>query len=215
MANKKYYLDENGLKRLSEDLESRHPSTFTGTRAAWSALPEDRKVLYKIVNFTDDLEYDDPNHPNVFIGTRAEWNNLTTDEKSKFILVCLTDDLQGDGWYLANIVEENNMNPVTSNAVAIEFGNIQVFEISASSWIANTDTSTNSTYPYIYEIESSLYSDDSVPLWDMMGPVAELPTEAERDVINTIWECTFTSTKITLWANELPTVNLRLRVKGR
>ena len=175
MANKKYYLDENGLKRLSEDLESRHPSTFTGSRAAWSALPEDRKQLYKIINFIDDLEYDDPNHPNVFIGTRAEWNNLTTDEKSKFILVCLTDDLQGD----------------------------------------NTDTSTNTTYPYIYEIESSLYSDDSVPLWDMMGPTAELPTEAERDIINTIWECTFTSTKITLWANELPTVDLRLRVKGR
>ena len=117
MANKKYYLDENGLKRLSEDLESRHPSTFTGKRAAWSALPEDRKQLYKIINFTDDLNMEDPKHPTVFIGTRDEWTNLTQDEKKKYVLVYLTDDIQGDGWYIANVVEEGNMNPVTSNAV--------------------------------------------------------------------------------------------------
>lgn len=212
---KSYYLNDEGLKRLSEDLEYRHPSTFTGTRAAFAALPEDRKKLYKIVNFLDDDNEEDPKHPNIFIGTRDEWNNLTDDEKSKYIIVCLTDDLQGDGWYLANIIEEGNMNPVTSNAVAVEFGDIQIFDLDATDWQANPDSSSNTDYPYIYEIESSLYSDDSVPLWDMLGATSVLPTETERDAINTILECIFTSTGITLYANEQVTVDLRLRVKGR
>ena len=93
MGNKKEYLDGQGLARLAEDLEVRHPSIFTGTRAAWAALPNDRKKLYKILNFTDDVDMDDPKHPSIFVGTKDEWNNLTTDEKSKYVLVCLTDDL--------------------------------------------------------------------------------------------------------------------------
>lgn len=212
---KKEYLDEQGLARLAEDLEYRHPSTFTGTRAAFAALPEDRKKLYKIVNFIDDDNEEDPKHPTIFTGTRTEWNNLTLDEKSKYILVCLTDDLNGDGWYLSNQVDIGDMNPVTSNAVAVKFGDIQVFSLDKDNWIANSDSSTSTDYPYIYEIDSTLYTDDSTPLWDMLGATTVLPSEAERDVINTILECVFSSTKITLYANELPTVDLRLRVKGR
>ncbi len=123
MANKKEYLDEKGLARLAEDLEVRHPSTFTGTRAEWAALPQARKDLIKIVNFTDD---DDTflgiRHPNIFTGTRAEWAALPHDEKVKYLLVCLTDDLSGIGWYLSDEVALGNMNPVTSNAVAKQKG---------------------------------------------------------------------------------------------
>ena len=111
------YLDDAGLARLSEDLEVRHPSTFTGTREAWEALPAERKVKYKIVNFIDDLNQEDLRHPNIFTGTRAQWYALENVEKKKYLLVCLTDDLQGEGWYLSNQVAEGDMNPVTSNAV--------------------------------------------------------------------------------------------------
>ncbi len=117
MNDKIKYLDDAGLERLSIDLEYRHPSTFTGTREAWAALPPERKVLYKIVNFLDDLNQEDPRHPNIFTGTRAEWHALEIDEKKKYLLVCLTDDLAGEEWFLANIVEDGNMNPVTSNGV--------------------------------------------------------------------------------------------------
>lgn len=92
---------------------------------------------------------------------------------------------------------------------------IQIFNLSAQNWENNTDTSTEVDYPYIYEISTTLYSDTSVPIWDLLGATSDLPTGAERDVINTILEAVFTSTKITLYANEQPTVNLRLRVKGR
>lgn len=117
MSDKIKYLDDAGLERLSIDLEYRHPSTFTGTREQWNALPPERKVLYKIVNFLDDLNQEDFRHPNIFTGTRAEWHALEIDEKKKYLLVCLTDDLAGEEWFLANVVEDGNMNPVTSNAV--------------------------------------------------------------------------------------------------
>lgn len=117
MSDKIKYLDDAGLERLAEDLEYRHPSTFTGTKEAWAALPPERKVLYKIVNFIDDLNQEDYKHPNIFTGTRAEWYALEIDEKKKYLLVCLTDDLAGEEWFLANVVEDGNMNPVTSNAV--------------------------------------------------------------------------------------------------
>lgn len=111
------YLNDKGLERLAEDLESRHPSTFTGTREAWAALPSERKQKMKIVNFIDDLNQEDPRHPNIFTGTRAQWYALENDEKKKYLLVCLTDDLEGEGWYLVNQVIDGDMNPVTSNAV--------------------------------------------------------------------------------------------------
>lgn len=119
MANNKIkYLDDLGLARLAEDLEFRHPSTFTGTRAAWAALPTERKELYKIVNFTDDSSDNiGLRHPTIFVGTRAEWYALPQDEKLKYVLVNLTDDLEGEGWFLSNEVIEGDMNPVTSNAV--------------------------------------------------------------------------------------------------
>lgn len=112
------YLDDAGLARVAEDLEYRHPSTFTGTQMEWLALPSERKQLYKIVNFTDDdADFIGIRHPNIFTGTRAEWASVPIDEKVKYLLVCLTDDLAGIGWYLSNQVAEGDMNPVTSNAV--------------------------------------------------------------------------------------------------
>ena len=143
---KTYFLDENGLIRLSEDIEYRHPSTFTGTRAEWEALPEARKVLYKYVNFTDDdSDFIGLRHPTVYIGTREEWAAVPIDEKKKYQLVCLTNDLAGIGWYLSNKVEEGDMNPVTSNAVAEAIHDMNSVYITGEILI-DFDGTTSATY---------------------------------------------------------------------
>lgn len=215
MAKKYEYLDEKGLARLAEDLEYRHPSTFTGTRADWIALPAARKELYKYVNFTDDdSEFIGLRHPTIFTGTRAEWYALSDDEKVKYDLVCLTDDLAGIGWYLSNQVMIGDMNPVTSNAVAMEYGDIQIFSLDHTLWEPNMDISTATDYPYIYEISTILYNDDSSPWWDILGANTLLPSETERDSLNMILDTMFTAEGITLYANDVPEVDLRLRVKG-
>jgi hypothetical protein len=209
------YLDDRGLARLAEDLEYRHPSTFTGKRADWLALPAARREKYKIVNFIDDdSDFIGLRHPTIFTGTRAEWHALSNDEQSKYTLVCLIDDLAGIGWYLSNKVMLGDMNPVTSNAVAMEYGDVQMFNIDHSLWIPNTDVSTATDYPYIYQINTILYADESTPWWDMLGSMSTLMSESEREASNAILETVFTSTGITLYATDVPTVDLRLRVKG-
>jgi len=54
--------------------------------------------------------------PLVFKGTRAEWNALTEEQKAIYDLVALTDDYD-DGLEVVDVIENGNMNPVTSNAV--------------------------------------------------------------------------------------------------
>ena len=55
MGNKKEYLDGQGLARLAEDLEVRHPSIFVGTKDEWNNLTTDEKSKSVLVCLTDDL----------------------------------------------------------------------------------------------------------------------------------------------------------------
>lgn len=48
----------------------------------------------------------------IFTGTSTEWNAVV--DKSKYDIVNLTDEATGE---VANVVEDGNLNPVTSNAV--------------------------------------------------------------------------------------------------
>lgn len=56
--------------------------------------------------------------PFTFVGTKAEWESLTAAEKAKYSLVNLIDDIAGGEMVVVDEVEEDNFNPVTSNAVA-------------------------------------------------------------------------------------------------
>ena len=58
-----------------------------------------------------------------FNGTHAEWNNLTSAQKAMYNIVNFTDD-EAIGLTISDAVEDGNMNPVTSNAVA----NLFLFE---------------------------------------------------------------------------------------
>lgn len=50
-----------------------------------------------------------------FVGTQEAWDELTDGEKAKYTLVNITDD--GETGDVVDVVENGNMNPVTSNAV--------------------------------------------------------------------------------------------------
>ena len=80
-------------------------------------------------------------HVPVFTGTRTEWNALSNAEKAEYDIVNLTDDL-GASNSVVNIVQDGNMNPVTSNAVynAIQSGG-------GSGIVVDTEMDETSTNP--------------------------------------------------------------------
>lgn len=52
-----------------------------------------------------------------FTGTRAEWEALSATEKAAYNIVNLTDDPAGSGMVVVDVIQNGNMNAVTSNAV--------------------------------------------------------------------------------------------------
>lgn len=90
------------------------------------------------------------------------------------------------------------------------------YNIASTDWVANTDSSTNTAYPYIAEITSSDYAATDTPTWEVFGANG-IPTATEKDCINMIEYADFgasSGTKIILYANDQPTVALVLKVKG-
>lgn len=53
-----------------------------------------------------------------FTGTQAEWDGLSSGQKAKYEIVNITDDTVSDIVTVVDSVTPNDMNPVTSNAVA-------------------------------------------------------------------------------------------------
>lgn len=87
--------------------------------------------------------------------------------------------------------------------------------LTASNWVANTDTDTNTLYPYIYTISSSLYTATSRPVWDCVGTSATgIPTDTELEAIALIQQAYFDTSGVTLYATDEPAVNVTFRAKG-
>lgn len=57
--------------------------------------------------------------PKVFTGSRDDWDSLSSEQKKQYDYANFTGDSSGGG--IADVVEENNMNAVTSNAVYQKF----------------------------------------------------------------------------------------------
>lgn len=89
----------------------------------------------------------------------------------------------------------------------------RVYQVPSSLWVANTDASTNTKYPYKATVVTEDFTDDSTPVWQM-GGLGDLPTEAEDDAIETVAEAIFASTGVTLYAEGNVTVTLNLEVMG-
>lgn len=79
--------------------------------------------VYGLGHDTDDFDIDTTNKvvsldvtQRAFTGTTAEWEDLTDVQKAKYLIVNLTDDA-GQGITVVNVIQNNNMNVPTSNAV--------------------------------------------------------------------------------------------------
>lgn len=90
---------------------------------------------------------------------------------------------------------------------------VNTFNVASTAWVANSDSTTSTDYPYVATISTTYFSNDSQPIWQMNG-VGSLPTETEREAINMILEAVFTSTGVTLYATDQPAVNLVLETGG-
>lgn len=88
----------------------------------------------------------------------------------------------------------------------------RLFNIPLSSWTANSGQ-TSEDYPYIAQVSTDVYNDNSKPVWQMNG-AGLIPTSTERDDINLVLEAIFNSTGITLYATDIPSGALVLEVKG-
>lgn len=60
----------------------------------------------------------------IFTGTSTEWNAVV--DKSKYDIVNLTDEATGE---VVNVVEDGNLNPVTSNAVYDSIANNLIYDL--------------------------------------------------------------------------------------
>jgi hypothetical protein len=94
-----------------------------------------------------------------------------------------------------------------------ELGTYKTYNVASSAWVANSDSSTSATYPYIANISSSIYSANSHPIWQMTG-VGTVPNSAERLQIVKIAEAIFDTSGVKLYATSQVTSNLVLEVKG-
>ena len=102
------------------------------------------------------------------------------------------------------------MNVISNSAGIMP---LKTFSVLASNWVANADTTTSADYPYIYEISSTIYSANSIPIWDLTG-AGTIPTSTERESIDMILEAVFSTSGVTLYATDEPASDLTLRVKG-
>ena len=93
---------------------------------------------------------------------------------------------------------------------------VQTFNVATSAWGNNTDTSTNSSYPFKATISTTLYTANSSPIWTMIGNggVSSVPSKEELDEGAKVMVAMFTASSIILYATEKPSVALKLLVKG-
>lgn len=87
--------------------------------------------------------------------------------------------------------------------------------LDASNWTANSDSATNTMYPYIYTISSALYTNSSRPVWNITGTSATgIPTAEEQEDIVFIEQAYFSTSGVTLYATSQPISNLTFNAKG-
>lgn len=121
---------------------------------------------------------------------------------------------EGDHFGAGDINATNEA--VNDNADAITTMNTtNTFTVDSTAWVANSD-STTSGFTHVATIGTTLYADESEPLWDIISNVnaSGIPNASELESANVIRRAYFTSANIKLYAVAKPTVTLKLRVKG-
>ena len=87
------------------------------------------------------------------------------------------------------------------------------FAILTTDWVANTDVSTSTDYPFICTKSSDKFSNDSRPIYQFLGS-GTIPTVDELTEAGYISVVNFSTSGVTLYATEKPLNTLNLVVKG-
>lgn len=115
------YLDEIGTQELIDEIKRRSTeSTFIGTQAEWAALSDGDKALYRIVNITDDYDYNSDVVDSIIDGEpRAVSSNAVFDSLG-FIrrITASSVAIQGNGVFTPIC----NFSEFTGNYIGILFG---------------------------------------------------------------------------------------------
>lgn len=164
------------------------------------------------INDLDDVAISSATNGQVltYNGTSGKWENANAQSGGSTVT---WTQIQATGTKIAEI----DINGTSTDVYAPSGGGgsmtDRTFNVASTDWEANTDPTTETDYPYIAEITTSVYSNTSKPIWQMNG-VGTIPTLAEQEEIGYIIEAVFSSSGITLYAIDEPTVALVLEVKG-
>ena len=120
-------------------------------------------------------------------------------------------DAQGNNVYTVTLTNNSTYDIIAPRGPYGELVD-RTFNVSVADWSANSGA-TSTDYPYIAEIATTIYNNNSKPIWQMNG-AGLIPTSTERDDINLVLEAIFNSTGITLYATDIPSGALVLEVKG-
>jgi len=90
---------------------------------------------------------------------------------------------------------------------------INSFTLLTTDWIANTDITTSTDYPFICTKNSDKFSNTSKPIYQILGS-GTIPTVDELTEAGYISVVNFNSSGVTLYATEKPLNTLTLVIKG-
>lgn len=120
------------------------------------------------------------------------------------------------GDYTAALVTRTATTYVPGTTVEqslVQINKINTFSVAATAWVANSDTTTSTDYPYVALINTTEYTAESSPVWRMIG-AGTIPTKQEESEGAKVLQAYFTASNITLYATSKPSIALKLMVKG-
>ena len=139
---------------------------FEGFTVTDDSVNEVTKITNIPYTAGDGIEIDDhevsvtEDRPATFVGTTQEWDALTATEKAQYKIVNLTNDTTGGEMNVVDVVQDGNLNPVTSNAVYDTTLSIKRQDFSST---YNTEYITSSSpEPGCYAIKNGLCKEVSI-----------------------------------------------------
>ena len=123
------------------------------------------------------------------------------------------------------IIGNGTSNSARSNVFTVDwYGNVwcagdvtqakRTYTISAASWTTNSDSTTNTDYPYIYTVSVTGMTATDAPICQLFG-ASTVTTQAEMADIALVQEIVSGSGTLTLYATDAPTNNLTLQTIGK
>jgi len=160
----------------------------------------------------------DPNDKfNLLVTFNNNMNKIDTAVGNQNDQIDVIEATAGTAVTTANTASTTAGNALTTASTALTATNslaeINSFTILTSDWIANTDITTNSDYPFICTKNSDKFSNTSKPIYQILGS-GTIPNVEELTEAGYISVVNFSSSDVTLYATEKPLNTLNLLVKG-